>query len=131
MRYPTCQRVLCIVFFAFFTITDFALAQVSIQSIATSNQVVPGLPSGSKFGTFINRSGLNSQSKASLVGTVLGTGVTAANNSGIWSGATGALTLVAREGLGTPGTESGVTFSGFGDPLINAAGQIAFLGYQG
>src|SRR5688500_13315853 len=129
MRYPTCQRVLCIVFFALLTGTNVAIAQVSIQSMATTNQTVPGLPTGSKFGTFINRAGLNGQCKASLVGTVLGTGISGANNSGIWSGAPGALTLVAREGVSAPGTESGVAFSGFGDPLINAAGQIAFLGY--
>jgi hypothetical protein len=47
----------------------------------------------------------------------------------IWSEGRGPLSLVARQGQQAPGAPPGVTFVNFGDdPVINSAGQIAFLG---
>ena len=47
---------------------------------------------------------------------------------GIWSERSGSLKLVALVGDAAPGTPEGVVFSGFRDLVLNAAGQIAFLG---
>jgi hypothetical protein len=61
----------------------------------------------------------------------------ATNNWGIYAGAGGDLTLIARSGEIAPGAGPGVVFKGsidgaewiapFGSPAINDAGQVAFL----
>lgn len=55
-------------------------------------------------------------------------GVTANNDTGIWTDGSGPLALLAREGSQAPGTPPGVNFggNGFGAPSINAVGQAAF-----
>ena len=68
---------------------------------------------------------LNNQDKIAFRAGLRGTGVTDANNIGIWAGEGGALSLVAREGtsaVGAPGTN----FSFLGGPLLNNAGDVAF-----
>ena len=56
-----------------------------------------------------------------------GTGVTAANNSGVWSQAGGNLHLVVRKGSPAPGTDPGVNFVGFQPLEFNDAGEPTFL----
>lgn len=56
-----------------------------------------------------------------------GTGVTAANNSGVWSQAGGNLHLVARKGASAPGTDAGVNFTGFQTPEFNDSGEPTFF----
>jgi hypothetical protein len=55
--------------------------------------------------------------------------VTSTNDQGIWSESSGTLALVAREGSQAPGTPAGANFSDFGNPVLNAAGQTAFVGF--
>ncbi len=53
-------------------------------------------------------------------------------SGGIWSGLGanyGTYRLVAMHGDQAPGLPAGVVFSGFGDPVINATGQLAFVAY--
>jgi len=47
--------------------------------------------------------------------------------SGIWSEVGGSLNLVVRTGDGAPGTS--VNFSDLGNPVLNGAGQTAFVGF--
>jgi hypothetical protein len=60
---------------------------------------------------------------------VAGTGVTKANDVGIWLWDGTSTYLVAREGESAPGiTASGVRFKTLGMPLANVNGRIAFTG---
>ena len=55
--------------------------------------------------------------------------VSGSNDSGIWSGGSGTLSLVAREGDQAPGAAEGVNFGDFGtsvQPILNSAGESAF-----
>jgi hypothetical protein len=55
-------------------------------------------------------------------------GVTPLNDSGVWSeGAGGGRQLIVRENDQAPGLPDGVLLDLLGDPVINAAGQIAIL----
>jgi len=47
------------------------------------------------------------------------------NNSGIWMGGVGALTMIARKGDVAPGTP-GLTYNALGVPALNASGELAF-----
>ena len=51
-------------------------------------------------------------------------GVASSNNSGIWR----ETALVVREGSQTPGTPTGALFAGFGNPVLNDSGQVAYSG---
>ena len=46
----------------------------------------------------------------------------------MWSEGTGPLELIAHKGRQAPGTEAGVSFSGFSLPSINTGGQAQFSG---
>jgi len=48
-------------------------------------------------------------------------------DQGIWSGQPGNLQLRAMTGQQAPGAASGVSFGFFGEPILNAAGQVAFF----
>jgi hypothetical protein len=52
--------------------------------------------------------------------------VSDSSDSGIWFGPPHQLLLVARENNAAPGVNSGVRWAGFGEPVINDSGQIAF-----
>src|SRR5690606_24942369 len=56
-----------------------------------------------------------------------GARVTTANDSGLWVERGGALALVAREGNHAPGVEAGVNYGVFTEPVLNSAGQTAFV----
>jgi hypothetical protein len=59
-----------------------------------------------------------------------GTGITSANNSGVFSEASGALSLIAQKGIQAPGLPAGVTITSFGAGLgLNALGDLAFSGF--
>ena len=51
-------------------------------------------------------------------------GVASSNNSGIWR----ETALVVREGSQAPGTPTGALFAGFGNPVLNDSGQVAYSG---
>lgn len=58
---------------------------------------------------------------------LLGLGVDASNNSGVWARIGGALLLLGREGAQAPRLPSGVAFAGFSEPWVNESGQVMFL----
>jgi hypothetical protein len=55
-------------------------------------------------------------------------GVTAPNDTGVWSDGGGALTLIAREGSAAPGGPAGALFRRAANPVINSSGAVAFAG---
>jgi T5SS/PEP-CTERM-associated repeat protein len=68
--------------------------------------------------------------QAAFIHTVSGAGITATNDTGIWAGAIGSLTLVAREGDPAPDL-GGPTFGNFAGTsqnfVVNENGDLAFL----
>jgi hypothetical protein len=70
---------------------------------------------------------LNDAGMVAFQSSLVGGGVTTANDSGLWIGTPGNLVLVAREGTVAPGS-GGQTFGHFGggNLYLNAAGQLLF-----
>jgi len=99
--------------------------------VARQGDVAPGT-SGAKFifgGFNFIPTALNGAGQMAFAGALTGTGVNSSNNSGIWSeGGSAELTLVVRTGDSAPGT--GAYFRGLGTttPILNDAGQTAFIG---
>jgi hypothetical protein len=100
----------------------------------------PGTSSGVVFGGGVFGTGgytfpgiaTNQSSQLAVQANLLGSGVTAFNDQGVWAEANGELTLIAREGDQPPGTEPGVYFGSANgiaeiDSLsINSAGRVIF-----
>ncbi|MDJ0610616.1 MAG: PKD domain-containing protein, partial [Kiloniellales bacterium] len=105
-----------------------ARAQADLEVLVATGDPAPGTAPGvvfSSFGTPVT----NASGQVAFFGVVDGPGVFSSNRLGIWGpGAIGALDLLARSGNQAPGTPPGTVFSSFSTPLINAAGQVAFLG---
>jgi hypothetical protein len=98
----------------------------------------PGLAPGVRFAGFGSPGAtallINAGGQLSLRANLDGPGVSGANDTGLWVQESGQWQLVAREGDQVPGLPAGVVFaepfpggSPFGDPLLNARGQLAFL----
>jgi hypothetical protein len=87
----------------------------------------PGLPAGVNFNTVnIFNMCLTDGGIVAFTSTVMNGGVTTANDSGLWTGTAGNLTLVAREGDVAPGS-GGQTFGALaGSVLLNTKGQVLF-----
>ncbi len=102
----------------------------TLDSIAREGQHAPGTPDGAVFDNFFLYGGLvpllNDAGQVAFRTQLAGTGVIAANNSGIWSGAPGALTLVAHEETQAPNLPAGVEFGSLGSVFFNGAGQTEF-----
>ncbi len=102
--------------------------QFSFSTVALSGQPAPGTAAGVIYSFPITEASLNGSGQAAFLAQIIGTGVGANNNTGIWLGAAGSVSLLAREGDAAPGTSAGINFSDFGveTPNLNAAGQSVF-----
>lgn len=70
---------------------------------------------------------LNDAGQVSFQATLVNGGVTAANDSGVWTGAPGNWSLVAREGSVAPGTGENFGQAGFASRCpLNGKGQVLF-----
>ncbi len=101
----------------------------SLALVAREGDHAPGTPSGVNFSSLINGEPvLNNAGQTAFKTNIIGSGVDATNDTGIWSGGSGNLALVAREGDHAPGTPSGVSNGDFNGTslVLNDAGQIAF-----
>ena len=91
----------------------------------------PGTPIGTEF-EFL-RNVVANKSGQVVIGSDLNGSyplVSPTNDSGIWSGASGSLELVAREGSTAPGGPTGALFdtlASFTKPVFNNNGTMAFL----
>ena len=101
------------------------LAQGTTTTIAITGQKAPGAPAGAVFRSFdnpvINDAGQTAFRSLLRQGPV---GVTSNNDDGIWRDST----LVAREGSQAGDTPRGAVFGGFGNYVLNDAGQTAYFG---
>ena len=102
----------------------------SLGPVVRGGDVAPGTTDGAVFAD-MPFPVLNDADRIAFRGTLaVGGDVTTSNDSGIWTDAPGALTLVAREGDAAPGTTSGTVFGQFdvNSYTLNVLGQTAFLG---
>jgi hypothetical protein len=97
--------------------------------VAREGDPAAGTPPGVNFGGLARRPALNSVGQTAFIGDLVGAGVDAGNDTGMWRGNSGNLTLLAREGSQVPGQPSGVIFTqiAFRSPMLNNTGQVAFL----
>jgi len=95
----------------------------SLLTVALSGTAAPG--TSDDFSSF-DIPILNSAGQVSFRGIVTGPSVNSGNEQGIWSERGGSLGMVARTGSGAPGTSA--EFSLLYNPVLNDAGQTAFLG---
>jgi hypothetical protein len=99
----------------------------SLSLVGREGFAAPGTAPGVLFNN-ISAPAFNDAGQVAFQSSLEGTGVTNTNSTGIWSGAPGALSLVARTGSAAPGAPAGAVFTdlGFGVMLLNNAGQTAF-----
>ncbi len=96
----------------------------ALSLVARANDLAPGT-SGAMFSTF----GVVSMNAAGHVlfdAQLTGSGVTTADQSGLWAGTPSALTLVARAGSSAPGMPPGTVFTSFFNAYITENNQIVF-----
>jgi hypothetical protein len=99
----------------------------SLQLVAREGSPAPGLPSGVNFSIFASPK-INSTGRLVFTTSLIGSGITTANDSSLWTDSTGSLALVAQEGSPATGISAGVNFAAFSSPAINDNGRIAFFG---
>lgn len=101
-----------------------------LRKVALEGDPAPGTPIGSTFTRFgiFGPIGTTGAALNAAGHTAFYAETTSGGGTGIWSEGFGALELVARTTTGAPGTPDGTNFNGFKEPLLNSAGQTAFLG---
>ena len=101
----------------------------SLAAVARTDQQVPGLPDGVT--VFIDvgdgRAVINNAGPIAFSSFIEGPGVVGLPRA-ILSDRSGSLGLVVRTGDHAPGTPAGVNYSSPSNPVLNNAGQIAFVG---
>lgn len=103
----------------------WAVVDSELQLCMREGAAAPGTSSGVTFSGFLDTI-YNANGQVLIQATLRGTGVTASNDSGLWSGAPGNIGLVAREGGTAPGAGAAV-FSGMSSAVYNNRGEIAFF----
>lgn len=115
----------------------WAGAAGSSTLVAREGDAAPGTQAGAVFASVWGSPSLNNHGQVAFRNSLipgLG-GTTRKNDEGIWSGTAGALNLLGREGMQTPGMAPAIVFnrSGptttFSNPAINDAGAVAFIGW--
>lgn len=117
-----------------FSIEAQAATQRPVALTGTDGVLGPGLGVGVFFADFGTASeagatpALNRVGQSVFAAELVGAGIDASNDAGIWVERGGQLVLVARTGEQAPGTAPGITFSAFErQPIIGASGKLAFF----
>jgi hypothetical protein len=100
----------------------------SLSLVARKGDQAPAMPTGVAFDSFsISLTPLLSDAgQTTFWASVSGSGVTALNDRGFWSGTMTGVASVVREGDQAPGLESGARFFTLNGPLQSKSGKIAF-----
>ncbi|MFN7020985.1 MAG: choice-of-anchor tandem repeat NxxGxxAF-containing protein [Phycisphaerales bacterium] len=99
----------------------------SLTLVAREGFAAPGT-AGANFNVLPSTVALNSAGNVAFTGSLTGgDSVTGVNNSGLWVGPAGGLSLAVRQGDAAPGTGSGL-FGSVLDPTLNSAGRVMFRG---
>jgi alpha-tubulin suppressor-like RCC1 family protein len=118
----------------------FAQRHGNLELVARTGNHAPGTPHGVDFSSFggIQQFSLNKTGQTAFWGGLIGSGVDATNDEGVWSEGSGSLALVAREGSQAPGMPDGAVFGivvnasnklFLARPALNNAGQTAFASH--
>ncbi len=99
----------------------------SMQLLALVGNDAPGTEPGVTYQDLTSDPVLNGAGQVVFSGRLIGPGIDATNDRGIWLGTDSSLDLFARNGDPAP-LGPGFTFLGLGEPMINDAGQVAFIG---
>jgi hypothetical protein len=103
--------------------------------VAREGDPAPGTPAGVAFGNLFGDPVIRDGRVSFLVfNSLTGAGVSAANDSGVWSGAPGGVQLIVREGDPAAGAAAGATYGEVQSNLIggsNIGGASARLGAAG
>jgi hypothetical protein len=96
--------------------------------LARSGDPAPGTGPGVRFLFPTGQAAINATGQCAFASLLTGNGVVPGNESGIWTGQPGQLSLVMRGGDPAPGAGAGLSFRGAREPVvINRAGQIGFI----
>jgi hypothetical protein len=90
------------------------------QALALTGQQAPGLPAGVVFGSPAISPVVFDDGSVAFWSSLMGEGVDASNDAGIWTGMPGGLVLAAREGDAAPGTDA--VFGALTATIVPAAG---------
>lgn len=100
------------------------------ELVAREGFQAPDAPAGVVFADFQSpvaiRPAMNGTNHVAFVAPLMGTGVDASNDHGLWSEGGGPLELLAREGDPAPGLPAGVNFGEIVFQGINNLGEVAF-----
>ena len=108
----------------------FVKSSGTLAMVARKGDTAPGTGPGVLIGRLQDTPvSLNNVGQIAFQSELTGTDVGVPTGDAIFSTVGGALRLVARDGGASPGTGSGVLFSGFDVPMLNNSGQVAFYGY--
>jgi hypothetical protein len=100
----------------------------NLVKVARDGDAAPGLPSGTVFtGTSSGFVTAFSNGRIAFITGLSGGGTSAINDQALWlfNTTTGTTTLIARKGAS--GVVPGITWAGFSEVQINAAGTVAFI----
>jgi hypothetical protein len=105
----------------------------AFQILAREDEQAPSAEAGAVFDSFVGSGQtptvINAAGMTVFGAKLRGAGVTADNDTGVWVGTPGNVSLLAREGDAAPGTAAGTTFNHFGNPpIMNANGEVVFIG---
>ena len=103
----------------------FVTSWPSTSPIVVNGDDVPAM-TGVKFQTF-GTPATNSNGDLAFQSMVGGSGVSGSNRSLLWFESNPAGHQIVRQGDSIPGVP-GATFAGFGDPVLNKVGTVAFMG---
>lgn len=100
------------------------------STVAREGSAAPGYPVDALFGAFSTQStfGVPLNDAGRVAFAVSAGTLPPVNTSGVWSGDSGGLSLVARQGEVGPGATDNATFTSFAfsRPTLNRAGAVAF-----
>ncbi len=99
----------------------------SLSLLVREGDAAPGMAPGVVYSS-LSSPELNDAGQTAFAGLLTGPGVGVINDGGIWSGGPGSYSLIAREFDAATGTAQGVRHRSFGKLVLNAAGQVAFMG---
>lgn len=99
----------------------------TLAPAARPGDQAPAAAPGVVFNVFDNPGfAFNASGQIAFTSVLIGPTVDSSNNIGVYSEGSGTLAEVARRGNQAPNAEPGVSFSGFGPPVLNSAGRTAF-----
>jgi hypothetical protein len=101
----------------------------SLKLIARQGDQAAGIEAGGRYQYFLFNPALNNAGQVAFLASLTGTDDVPNDDGGIWTGQSGVLRLVAREGSDASGTPVGSVFDRLNPPTLGDEGQVAYLGF--